>query len=169
MDRGGDHLARREALHEKAHRRHVRYGVQCSDLVEVYLRHGHAVDRALRPGDEAVHGEHVGLHLLRDMEPRHDMLYPVHIVVVMALMVMVVPFRLRAVDADGDMRPGNAAFDGGLPDILDAGDARGVQRREGRLRVGHELQKRRRQHIPGSAHPAVDIQRFHAPASLLCK
>ena len=71
-----------------------------------------------------------------------------------------------AIHRDGHLRAGNAALDGLRRGKTHAGHAERVQLRERRLPVGRQLQQRRRQHIAGRAHGAVEIDRFHFLTSI---
>ena len=95
------------------------------------------------------------------------------VMAVMMLMIMVVVpvcvimirrvggFFLASVYRHLHMRPGNPAFDHFLGSDADPGQSEGVDPVDKCFPVFRQLQQRRGQHIPGSAHAAFKIKRFH--------
>ena len=174
-DRRGHDLARRQSVQQQAHRRHIRQSVHGAHLVEMDVLHRHTVDMALRLGDQPVHRQHVGLHPLRQAQMvTHHVLHPVQarVVMVPVIMVMVVMAVLmhglgflRAVYFHRHMGTLHAAARHRFAAVDHARHADGVQLRQGRFPVRHQLQQRRRQHIARRAHGAVQIQCFHGDPS----
>ena len=68
--RRGGHARGHELVHEQRDCGYVGDGVHRADLVEVYLRHGHAVDGAFGLGDYFIDGERAGLRRLGHVEAR---------------------------------------------------------------------------------------------------
>ena len=80
---GGDNFVGCETMYEQAEHGDVRHGVERADLVEMYLRDGHAVGMTLRFGNQAVDRHNVALYLFRQVKVgAHDVLYVVHRAVV---------------------------------------------------------------------------------------
>lgn len=88
MHRGGDHLVRRQLLHQQAHRRHVRHGVHGAHFMEMNVRHRHAVDVTLRLGNAVVHRPDVRPHLFRHRQVADQMADLLHAAVVMVVLVV---------------------------------------------------------------------------------
>ena len=164
MDRGGDHLIRRQLLHQQAHRRHVRHGVHGAHLMEMDVRHRHAVDVTLRLGNGVIHRPDVRPHLFRHRQVADqmaDLLHAAVVMVVLMVMVVVMVTLCMAVHRHGDVGAGDAALFRLFPVIGHAGDPQAVEPLHKLLRPGQQLQQGRRQHISGSAHAAVQIQGPH--------
>ena len=133
----------------------------------------------LGAGDQRVDRDHVGTHLLRQVEMGDEVLYLRHPHVAVLLFVMMMRrvlmrvrlmmfaavaarFALRAllllaVYGDGDAGPGDAAFDAGRGGYLHTGDRERVHPFEEGGGVRVKLQQRRRQHVARGSHAAVKI------------
>ena len=72
MNRGNDHLIRRNLVHQQADCRDIRNGIHGSHLVEMDLRNRNAVGMALRLRNQAVNCHHILLHLLRNVQVTTD-------------------------------------------------------------------------------------------------
>ena len=72
MNRGNDHLIRRNLVHQQADCRDIRNGIHGSHLVEMDLRNRNAVGMALRLRNQAVNCHHILLHLLRNVQVTAD-------------------------------------------------------------------------------------------------
>ena len=92
MDRGNHDLLRRQAVQQQAHCGDVRHRVQSPHLMEVDLRHRHAVGVALRLGDQAVDRQDVRPDRLRQVQMVPDQMFDLmeRAVVVLAAMGMAV-------------------------------------------------------------------------------
>ena len=179
MDRGGDHLVRCKLLHQQAHRRHVCHSVHGAHLVEMDVRHRHAMDMALRLGNAVIYRQNVPPHPVGHREPLHNVADLVHTVVVMVgvlmvvvvlmvvdvlmvVVVMMVVVMLRfPVHRHGDSGAGDAALFGLLQAVCYPGNTQAVETLDKFVGLGQQLQQRRRQHISGGAHAAVQIQGPH--------
>ena len=164
---GHDHLIGANFPHQQAHGGDVRNGVHGADLVEVDLLNRNAVDAAFRLGDEIVHGQNVQLDHGGDGQSVHDFLNALHAAVNMVVMVtMEVLVLLHSRHPDGKVGSRHAAFDAFFPADGDAGDAETVHFCKECRPVGEQLQQRRGEHVPGGAHGAFDVQRFHPLTSM---
>ncbi len=74
------------------------------------------------------------------------------VVMIVLMVVVVVRDFLLAVDADGEVRRGDAAAGDRLADEFDAWDVKGVQFVERGVRVGLEFEKCGCKHVAGGAH-----------------
>jgi hypothetical protein len=80
------------------------------------------------------------------------MIVVVMVVMIVLMVVVVVRDFLLAVDADSEVRRGDAAAGDRLADEFDARDVKGVQFVECGLRVGLEFEKCGREHVARGAH-----------------
>ena len=72
MNRGNDHLIRRNLVHQQADCRDIRNGIHGSHLVEMDLRNRNTVGMALRLRNQAVNCHHILLHLIRNVQMTTD-------------------------------------------------------------------------------------------------
>ena len=78
----------------------------------------------------------------------------------------VLTLLLRAVHGHGELRAADAALFGAHGRGDNAGDAQRIELLQKCLRLRHQLEQRRREHIARSAHAAVKIQCFHGLAPI---
>lgn len=130
MHRGGDHLVRRQLLHQQAHRRHVRHGVHGAHFMEMNVRHRHAVDVTLRLGNAVVHRPDVRPHLFRHRQVADQMADLLHAAVVMVVLVVMLMVMVMlvvvlalcvAVHRHDDVSAGDAALFRLFPVIVTPG------------------------------------------------
>ena len=88
------------------------------------------------------------------------------VVVLRVVMVVVAGCFFFPVDRYGHMGAEDPALFGGLGAEGDPGDTKSVELGEDCFLFRHQLVKRRAQHIPRSAHCAVQIQNLHGFASI---
>ena len=178
-----------EPLKQQAHGRDVRKRVHRADLVEVDLVDRPAVGLALCCGQTAIDGEDIVPHSLRDRQDRNaraDVRYAgVGMRVFMGMLMLVLMLMLvnmtasmcvrqrdvltlllRAVHGHGELRAADAALFGAHGRGDNAGDAQRIELLQKCLRLRHQLEQRRREHIARSAHAAVKIQCFHGLAPI---
>ena len=96
-----------------------------------------------------------------------DLLHAAVVMVVLVVMLMVMVMLVVvlalcvAVHRHGDVSAGDAALFRLFPVIGHAGNTQAVETLDKFVGPGQQLQQRRRQHISGSAHAAVQIQGPH--------
>ena len=96
-----------------------------------------------------------------------DLLHAAVVMVVLVVMLMVMVMLVVvltlcvAVHRHDDVSAGDAALFRLFPVIGHAGNPQAVEPLHKLLRLGQQLQQGRRQHIPGSAHAAIQIQGPH--------
>ena len=82
------------------------------------------------------------------------------------MMTMEVLVFLDSRHPDGKMGSRHTAFHAFFPADGDAGDAETVHFLKKRRPIGKQFQQRRGEHVPGGAHGAFDVQRFHPLTSM---
>ena len=90
MNRGNDHLIRRNLVHQQADCRDIRNGIHGSHLVEMDLRNRNAVGMALRLRNQAVNCHHILLHLIRNVQMTTDDMLNVMETAVMMMRVTII-------------------------------------------------------------------------------
>ena len=137
------------------------------------------MDMALRLGNAVIYRQNVPPHPVGHREPLHNVADLVHTVVVMVgvlmvvvvlmvvdvlmvVVVMMVVVMLRfPVHRHGDSGAGDAALFRPFQAVCYPGNTQAVETLDKFVGPGQQLQQRRRQHISGGAHAAVQIQGPH--------
>ena len=168
MDGRRQNRVRCQTVHQQANRRYIRQRVQSAHLMEVNLRHRHAVDPTFCLSQPVIDRQNIRLHRLRHLQVHQmaDVRKTAVTVSVSAVIVFMAAF-LPAVNQNRHMRSANPAFHGILPAVLYIGKAQPVQLRHKVFRIREQFQQSRREHIPRRTHGAVQIQGFQCVSSPL--
>ena len=132
--------------------------------MEMNVRHRHAVDVTLRLGNGVIHRPDVRPDPVRHRQvpdQMADLLHAAVVMVVLMVMVVVMLTLCMAVHRHGDVSSGDAALFRLFPVIGHTGNTQAVETLDKFVGLGQQLQQRRRQHISGGAHAAVQIQGPH--------
>ena len=146
-------------MHERAHAQHIGQRIKRADLMKMHVFHRMSVDTAFGLGNDGIDlfcifpDRFVKRYRIYK---RHDLGNARVLMVMMRFLALLV-----AVYENRHMRSDYSALTVGCRRQHGLSSERGIHAAQEIVLIRMQLQKRRRQHISGAAHGAVDIQRSH--------